>query len=66
MSETYVKKNDNTLTVTRTTDETHIVEEDRAEIQTQIDHLKFDKNKAELEYKIKIGVLEAKIVILDS
>ncbi len=25
------------------TDETHIVEEDRAEIQTEIDHLKLDK-----------------------
>ncbi len=36
MTETYKKKDKDALTVTRTTDETHIVEEDRAEIQTEL------------------------------
>ena len=61
MSETYAKKDQNTLTVTRTTDETHITEEDRAEIQTKIDHLELDKS----ELQKKIDALKDKIAILD-
>lgn len=61
MAETYVKKDKNTLTVTRTTDETHITEEDRAEIQTKLDHLEFDKS----ELQKKIDILKNKITTLD-
>lgn len=61
MAETYEKKDENTLTVTRITSETHITEEDRAEIQTQIDHLELDKS----ELQKRIDELKAKIVILD-
>lgn len=61
MSVTYEKKDKNTLIVTRTTDETHITEEDRAEIQTEIDHLELDK----VELEKKIDVLKDKIAILD-
>ena len=61
MTETYVKKDKNTLTVTRTTDETHITEEDRAEIQTKLDHLELDKS----ELQKKINILKDKIVVLD-
>lgn len=59
--ETYTKKDKDTLTVTRITNETHITEEDRAEIQTQIDHLEFDK----IELQKKIDGLKTKIAILD-
>ena len=62
MSETYEKKDKDTLTVTRITNETHIVEEDRAEIQTQIDHLELDKS----ELQKKIDELKAKIAILNA
>lgn len=65
MAETYVKKDDNTLTVTRTVDETHITEENRAEIQTQIDHLELDKIKLEADLQRDIDVLKVKIAILD-
>ena len=61
MSETYKKKDANTLTVTRTVDETHITEEDRAEIKTELDHLELDKS----ELQKKINVLKDKIVVLD-
>lgn len=61
MAITYEKKDGNTLTVTNTTNETHITEEDRAEIQTKIDHLELDK--AELQKEI--DELRAKITILD-
>lgn len=61
MAETYEKKDENTLTVTNVVNETHITEENRAEIQTQIDHLEIDK--AELQKKI--DDLKAKIAILD-
>jgi hypothetical protein len=61
MAEIYVKKDKNTLTVTCTTNETHITEEDRAEIQTKIDHLEFDK----VELEKKIDALKNKIAILD-
>lgn len=61
MTETYKKKDDNTLTVTRITSETHITEEDRAEIQTKIDHLEIDK----VELQKKINELKTKIAILD-
>lgn len=61
MAETYEKKDKNTLTVTRTVDETHITEEDRAEIQMEIDHFEIDK----VELQKKIDALKAKIAILD-
>ena len=66
MSETYKKKNKNTLTVTQTTDETHIVEEDRAEIQTQLDHLELDAAQSIIDFQKKIDILKAKIAILDA
>ena len=61
MTETYKKKDANTLTVTRTVDETHITEEGRAEIQTELDHLELDKS----ELQKKIDVLKDKIAVLD-
>ena len=64
--ETYEKKDDNTLTVTRTTDETHITEEDRAEIQTELDHAELDMAQSQKDWQKKIDALKAKIAILDS
>jgi len=66
MSETYKKKNKNTLEVTRITDETHITEEDRAEIQTKLDHLELGAAQSVIDYKTKIDILKAKIAILDA
>lgn len=66
MPETYKKKDDNTLTVTRTTDETHITEEDRAEIQTQLDHAEIDMTKLIVDQQRKIDVLKDKIAVLDN
>jgi ribosome-associated translation inhibitor RaiA len=66
MSETYKKKDKNTLEVTRTSEETHIVEEDRAEIQTKLDHLELDAAKSAVDFQTKIDDLKAKIAILDS
>ncbi len=66
MTETYTKKDKDTLTVTRTTDETHIVEEDRAEIQTQLDHAELDMVKSQADWQKKIDELKAKIAVLDS
>lgn len=65
MTETYKKKDDNTLTVTRTTDETHIVEENRAEIQTQLDHLELDAAQSVIDFQTKIDALKEKIAVLD-
>lgn len=62
MSKIYKKKDENTLIITRTVNETHIIEETRTEIQTQIDHAEFDKS----ELLKKIDTLTAKIAILDS
>ena len=62
MALTYKKKNSQTLTVTTVTNETHIVEEDRAEIQTQIDHWEDEQ----VELQKKIDEAKAKIVILDA
>ena len=61
MTVTYIKKDDNTLMVTKVTNETHITEEDRAEIQTKIDHLEL--NKSELQKEIEL--LKEKIAVLD-
>ena len=61
MAETYEKKDINTLTVTKTTNEIHVTEEDRAEIQTKIDHLEFNK----VELQKEIDDLKAKIAELD-
>ncbi len=66
MTETYKKKDDNTLEVTRTTDETHIVEEDRAEIKTQLDHLELEAAQSIIDYQAKIDVLKDKIAVLDA
>ena len=66
MAETYEKKNKDTLTVTRTTDETHIVEEDRAEIQTQLDHLELDAAQSVIDFQVKIDILKTKIAVLDA
>lgn len=65
MTETYKKKDDNTLTVTHITDETHITEEDRAEIQTLLDHAELDMVKSQADWQKKIDELKAKIAILD-
>jgi len=61
MAITYKKKDKDTLTVTLTVVEAHITEEDRAEIQTKIDHFEIDKT----ELQKKIDELKAKIAILD-
>ena len=61
MAETYEKKDKDTLTVTRKVNETHITEEDRAEIQTEIDHFEIDK----VELQKKIDERKAKIATLD-
>lgn len=66
MTETYKKKDDNTLEVTRTTDETHIVEEDRAEIQTLLDHAELDMVKSQADWQKKIDALKVKIAVLDA
>lgn len=58
---TYEKKNKNILTITESINETHVTEEDRSKIQTQIDHLKLDRNAI----SEKIGFLEGLIAILD-
>ena len=60
MITTYEKKDDNTLTVTRIVSETYITDENRAEIQTKIDHMELDKAKIQIE----IELLKAKIAIL--
>ena len=60
MITTYEKKDDNTLTVTRIVSETYITDENRAEIQTEIDHMELDKAKIQIE----IELLKAKIAIL--
>ena len=65
MIETYKKKDENTLTVTQTTDETHITEEDRAEIQTELDHLELEAVQSVIDYQTKIDILKDKIAVLD-
>ena len=65
MTETYVKKDDNTLTVTNTVDETHITEKDRAEIQTLLDHAELDMTKFVVDKQKEIDELKAKIAVLD-
>ena len=64
MSETYKKKDKDTLTVTRTADETHIVEEDRAEIQTKLDHLELEAAQSVIDYQAKIDILKDKLAVL--
>ena len=66
MSETYKKKDKNTLTVTLTTGETHITEEDRAEIQTQLDHAEIDMSRLVADQQRKIDGLKAKIAIINA
>lgn len=64
MSETYEKIDNNTLKITRNDTNIHIFYEERAEIQTIIDHLKHDKDRMEIDFDVKINALEAKIAIL--
>ncbi len=66
MAETYKKKDKNTLEVTRTTDETHITEEERAEIQTLLDHAELDMTRFVDDQQKVIDELKAKIAILDA
>lgn len=61
MAETYIKKDVNTLTVTKTTNEIHVTEESRAEIQTRLDHLELDKSEMQKD----IDELKARIAALD-
>ena len=61
MAETYIKKDKDTLTVTNTINETHLTEENRAKIQTQLDHFELDKS----ELQKKIDVLKDKIAVLN-
>ena len=65
MPETYTKKDKDTLTVTKITEETHIIEEDRAEIQTKLDHMELDAAQSAIDFQAKINILKAKIAILD-
>lgn len=65
MSETYEKVDKDTLKVTRNDTNIHTFYEGRTEIQTKIDHLKFDKDKMEMDFGNEIEVLEAKLAILD-
>ncbi len=65
MTKTYAKKDKDTLTVTTIADETHIVEEDRAEIQTELDHLELEAAQSAIDFQTKIDALKAKIAILD-
>lgn len=61
MATTYTKKDKDTLTVTAVINETHIVEEDRAEIQTKIDHWELEM----VELQKKIDAAKAKLAVLD-
>lgn len=65
MAETWEKIDENNLRVTNNDTNIHIFEESRAEIETQLFHLKADKDKIERDFQDKIGLLEAKIAILD-
>ena len=65
MSETYEKINNDTLKVTRNDTDVRIFEESRAELETELFHLKADKDKMERDFRDKIGILKIKIAILD-
>lgn len=65
MSEIYEKIDNNTLRVTNNDTNIHIFEENRAELETLLFHLKADKDKMERDFQDKIGVLESKIAILN-
>jgi len=65
MTKKYEKKDENTLIVTDIISETHITEEDRAEIQTELDHLELDKAQTDIDVQKKIDELKIKIAILD-
>lgn len=64
--EIWEKINSNTLKVTNNDTKVNIFEESRSEIETQLFHLKADKDKMEREFQNKIDILDAKIVILDA
>lgn len=61
MKETYKKKDENILEVTRVENQTKIIEESRDDIQTQIDRLELDKN----ELQKRIDKAKTKIAMLD-
>jgi len=61
MAKTMKKKNKTVLEITTTTDDV-VVEEDRAEIQTRIDHY----NEDIVNIQTKIDAEQAKIDLLDS
>lgn len=64
--EIWEKINKDNLRVTNNDTTTHIFEVSRAEIGTELFHLKVDKDKMEKNFQDKIDILEAKLVILDS
>lgn len=66
MAKIYKKKNKNTLEVTDTVNETHITEESRAIIQTELDHLELDAAQSVIDYQAKIDALKDKIAVLDA
>lgn len=66
MSETYEKVTDDILKVISNDINTHIFEISRTELETQLTHLKLDKDKTEFDFNKRIEVLRAKIAILDS
>lgn len=66
MAEIYEKVTDDILKVTSNDTTIQIFEVSRAEIETQLAHLKLDKDRMEFDSNKKIKVLEAKITILDS
>ncbi|KKN46595.1 hypothetical protein LCGC14_0671450 [marine sediment metagenome] len=65
MIKTYKKKDDNTLEVTRIINDTHITEEGRAEIQTELDHAEIDMTKFITDQQKKIDKLKTKIAVLN-
>ena len=66
MVKIYKKKDKNTLEVTDTINETHITEESRAEIQTQLDHLELEAAQSAIDYRVRIDDLKIKLAVLDS
>lgn len=48
-----------------TINEVYVTEKDRNEVETQLFHLKADKDKMGRDFHDKIDILESKIAILD-
>lgn len=64
--ETWEKIDNDNLRVTRNDNSIHAFDVSRAEIETELFHLKADKDKLERDFQNKINILEAKLAILDS